>query len=165
MNWSTQGFQGSGQSGLHLRLVLLFQQRHLIDGFGGLAPTGWVVRLIFCGLQCLNGKSYGKITMFMENNLGNKKSPEEKNTFTVFFVDYQRLAMYLPPLYGGFLKWGSPCDSTFRNLLQRSVAVLLYVWSYIYIYENPYGDMIGKYAGNLMECGYDGNMLQILYFL
>ena len=77
--------------------------------------------------------------MFMENNLGNKKSPEEKNTFTVFFVDYQRLAMYLPPLYGGFLKWGSPCDSTFRNLLQRSVAVLLYVWSYIYIWESIWG--------------------------
>ena len=35
----------------------------------------------------------------------------------------------------------------------------------IYIYENPYGDMIGKYAGNLMECGYDGNMLQIVYFM
>lgn len=47
MNWSTQGFQGSVQSGLHLRLVLLFQQRHLIDGLGGLAPTGWVVPLIF----------------------------------------------------------------------------------------------------------------------
>lgn len=48
-----------------------------------------------------------------------------------------------------------------------SNAQLLYycMYDHIYIYENPYGDMIGKYAGNLMECGYDGNMLQILYFL